>query len=72
MKRSPVTSSNIKSVGYEEKTTLLEVEFNNGKVYQYHPVPMNIYLEMVASESIGTYFNKNIKNAPGIKFKAMS
>lgn len=38
MKRIPVSSTNVASVGYENQ--VLEVEFLNGSVYQYFYVPI--------------------------------
>lgn len=35
MEREPVVSSNIASIGYDENNNILEVEFNNGNVYEY-------------------------------------
>ena len=43
MERKNVVSSNIKSIGYDESAMVLEVEFNNGAVYQYYNVPLYIY-----------------------------
>ena len=62
MKRIPVKSSDLKSVGYDEKTTLLEVEFNSGKIYQYSRVPKAVYLELMNAQSHGIYFSRNIRD----------
>ena len=35
MMRIPVASSNVATVGYDEATNTLEVEFKDGSVYQY-------------------------------------
>ena len=68
MKRQDVNSSMIKSVGYDEITETLEVEFNNGQVWEYINVPELAYDEMMSSGSIGRYFHKNIKSEfPAIK-----
>ena len=60
MKREPVTSSNVVSLGYDAATETLEVEFKNG-VYQYYNVPQPIYEQMIAAESIGKFLNVYIK-----------
>lgn len=57
-----VVSSNINSIGYDEKTLTLHVEFSNGAIYQYHDVPKEIYEKLLASASIGKYLYQNIKN----------
>jgi len=41
MKRKTVKSSNIKSVGYDIRNKILEIEFNNGAVYHYKDVGVN-------------------------------
>src|SRR5690606_38788946 len=35
IKRIPVTSSNIASVGYDKEEHILEIEFHHGTIYQY-------------------------------------
>jgi len=61
MNRTPVTSSNVASVGYDAKTMTLEVGFNSGSVYQYFDVPEAEYLGLMSASSVGRYLNKNIK-----------
>ncbi len=62
MKRKPVKSSVIKSIGYNEDKQLLEVEIvDSGRVYQYKVVPLEIYLNFVEAESLGKYYNEIIK-----------
>ena len=65
MERTHVTSSNIRSIGYELESQTLEVEFNNGSVYQYHGVPEHEYDAVMNASSHGIYFNANIKNRYG-------
>jgi hypothetical protein len=43
MNRQNVNSSNLASVGYDETSNTLEVEFNNGGIYQYFNVPESVY-----------------------------
>ena len=43
MNRSPVSSINVASVGYDGSTLTLEVEFLSGSVYQYFDVPNAVY-----------------------------
>jgi hypothetical protein len=63
MERTPVSSSNLRSIGYEPETSTLEVEFNHGEVYQYHGVPQDVFDELMQAGSHGIYFNANIKNS---------
>ena len=65
MQRTPVSSSNLRSIGYEPETSTLEVEFNTGSVYQYHGVPQEVFDFLMEAGSKGTYFNANIKNSYG-------
>jgi len=60
MLRKPVSSSDLKSVGYENGT--LEIEFRNGGVYQYYNVPENTYLALITASSVGKYFHAYIKD----------
>jgi hypothetical protein len=61
MRREPVVSSNIKAVGHDEKTSILEVEFNSGSVYQYTGVPKEVYTALVSAASVGKYFGASVK-----------
>jgi hypothetical protein len=61
MKRAPVDSSSISSIGYDGGTAVLEIEYRNGNVYRYFAVPASIYAALVASESMGTFVNTVIK-----------
>lgn len=61
MERTPVSSSNLISVGYEAESQTLEIEFKNGSVYQYHGVPLDEFADFMKASSKGTYFNERIK-----------
>ena len=63
MKRTPVTSSTLSSVGYCPTTATLEIKFLRGAVYQYSNVPQNIYDELMKASSKGKFFNTYIKRA---------
>ena len=62
MQRLPVSSSNVRSVGYERKARILEVEFVAGQVYQYHGVPERVFREIVQGPSAGKLFNMHVRN----------
>ena len=57
----PVTSSNIKAIGYEHESLRLRVEFLNGTVYLYRAVPQDTAEALLAAPSVGKYFNAFIK-----------
>jgi hypothetical protein len=61
MHRSSVSSSNIRSVGYEPDSFTLEIEFNDGSTYQYYGVPEVEFDAFMNSSSKGRYFNAYIK-----------
>ena len=63
MKRDPVSSSNIASVGYDEPSEILEIEFMSGSVDRYYNVPQSIYDALIAAPSAGQFFAYQIKNA---------
>ncbi len=63
MDRAYVTSTNIASVGYDERTQTLEVEFNGGGIYQYYNVPQSIYDDIMKASSVGQFFNVHVKNS---------
>ena len=62
MERTPVSSSDIASIGYDEDTQTLEVEFKNGSVYQYSGIPSTEHDGIMNSDSKGKYLHANIKN----------
>ncbi len=51
MNRTPVDSSNIADVGYDETSMTLEVGFNTGTIYQYFDVPQTVYQEFMSAGS---------------------
>lgn len=61
MNRTPVSSSNVASIGYDENTMTLEIEFNDGSVYQYFEVPYTLYQGLMQAGSIGGFLSANVK-----------
>ena len=59
MRRNPIESSNIASVGYE--AGILEVEFHDGSVYRYYNVPMEAYVGLMHADSPGGYLHTYVK-----------
>lgn len=55
MKREPVESRMITSVGYDTETQTLEVEFQDGAVWQYKNVPEDEYNTLMSASSKGSY-----------------
>lgn len=65
MERVSVSSSNIASVGYDESSQILEVEFLDGAVYEYYDVPEHVYQELITASSVGRYLAQRVKNVYG-------
>jgi DNA helicase HerA-like ATPase len=63
VERQPVESSSVLSVGYDEPSQTVEIEFKGSGVYQYYNVPQVIFDQMMASESVGKFINTYIKPA---------
>lgn len=62
MKRTPVDSSQIASIGYDAEEKVLEVEFNNKAVYAYSDVPKAVFDELLLADSVGKTFNATVRN----------
>lgn len=60
MNLTPVSSSNIHSIGYENGK--LYVQFKSGGLYVYSGVPATIYKALMSAPSHGRYLAHNIKN----------
>lgn len=67
MKRKRVKSTNIKSVGHSREDSILEVEFNSGKVYHYFNVSEELYNSLLEASSVGKFFNKYVKKSHDFK-----
>ena len=63
MDRKKVSSSSIRSIGYDERNRVLEVEFNDGRVNQYLGVSAEAYRRLVSAPSIVSYFRDNVEEA---------
>lgn len=63
MRRDPVASSNLVSVGYDPSSQTLEIEFSSGGIYQYYNVPETIYNELLLAPSKGQFFASQVKDS---------
>lgn len=71
MNRTPVKSSNIRSVGYDAAAKRLAVEFSSGTVYHYEDVPPEAHAALMSADSIGKHFGTAIRGKfHGIKQEA--
>lgn len=66
MRRKPVDSSSLVSVGYDPKRRILEIEFEGGGVYDYLGVPPEVFAALMEAPSKGAYVNDVVKE--GFRF----
>lgn len=62
MHRLSVSSSALRSLGYDPATRTLEAEFKNGRVYRYAGVPVELFASFVLSRSKGRFFNVALRS----------
>ena len=69
---TPVQSNQIVAVGYDAARKTLALTFTRGPghVYHYPGVTKKTHDDMMAAESIGTFFGQHIKPLPFKKFPA--
>jgi KTSC domain len=63
MDRKKVSSSSIRSVGYDERNRVLEVEFSDGRVTQYSGVAAEVHRRLMSAPSIVSYFRDNVEES---------
>lgn len=67
MERVAVKSSNIASIGYDQESKVLEVEFHPpkdervGRIYEHYGVPPELHTRLMAANSIGKFYQVNIR-----------
>ena len=61
MERRKVSSSKIRSVGYDEQARVLEVEHSDGSVYQYTGVSQEVHRRMMAAPSVVSFYQDRIE-----------
>jgi hypothetical protein len=59
---TPVSSSNIAAVGYDEQAGELTVEFHSGQTYVYDGISPETYRALLQAPSIGSFFYANIRS----------
>ncbi|WP_035803357.1 KTSC domain-containing protein [Kitasatospora mediocidica] len=63
MQLVPVRSSDLAAVGYDPIASLLEVQFLDGRAYQYSGVPAVVHQRLMTAPSKGRYFDRFVKRA---------
>jgi len=61
MQRSRVSSTSVRSVGYDRRTHALEIEFLSGSVYRYAMVPASVFERLRTAPSVGSFVNSVVK-----------
>lgn len=56
-----VNSAMARAIGYNEDEQVLQIEFNNGSVYQYGNVETETWESLQNADSTGRFFNSEIK-----------
>ena len=62
IKRVPVESSALATVGYSKKLRALEIEFRNHSVYRYLEVPSEVYDALLNAHSKARFYDENIRH----------
>jgi KTSC domain len=64
----PACSTMAAQVGYDYDREILQIEFNNGAVYQYSAVEPEVWEDLQETDSIGSFYNREIKGYyPSVK-----
>ena len=61
IKRQPVASTIVASVGYSRPLHALEIEFTRGAIYRFLEVQPRVYRDLMASQSKGHFIAQNIR-----------
>lgn len=64
MNMVPVSSSNLRAVGYDVATQTLRIAFISSGVYEYAGVPASVHASLMGASSLGSYFDAHIKKGP--------
>jgi hypothetical protein len=57
----PACSTMAAQVGYDYDREILQIEFNNGSVYQYAEVEPETWEDLQSTDSLGSFYNQEIK-----------
>jgi hypothetical protein len=60
MDRKRVNSSRLRSVGYDEKSEILEIELANGQVWQYSKVSPEVHRRFMAAPNPTSFYDDKI------------
>src|SRR3977135_2782295 len=61
IKRVPVESTALATVGYSKRLRALEIEFRNGAIYRFLDVAPDVYEALLAARSKARFYDQNIR-----------
>ena len=61
MERKRVSAGAIRSVGYDQASRTLEIEFTSGSIIQYANVPAEVHRRFLAAPTLISFFRDNIE-----------
>lgn len=61
IKRVPVESTALATVGYSKRLRALEIEFRNGAIYRYLEVEPEVYEALINARSKARFYDQNIR-----------
>ena len=61
MNVTPVESTTLATVAYDDAQALLQLEFRSLAIYQYFGVPPAVHAALLRAPSKGSYFNRVIR-----------
>jgi hypothetical protein len=61
IKRLPVESSALATVGYSKRLRALEIEFRNGAIYRYLEVEPHVYEALLNAASKARFYDQHIR-----------
>jgi hypothetical protein len=62
IKRVPVESTALATVGYSKRLRVLEIEFRNGAIYRYLDVAPDVYDAFLQARSKARFYDENIRH----------
>jgi hypothetical protein len=62
IRRVPVDSTALATVGYSRRLRALEIEFRNGAVYRYLEVGPDVYEALINARSKARFYDDNIRH----------
>lgn len=58
---TPVESSSVAAIGYDEASGTLAIVFTSGTKYHYEAIPLDLWAKMQDAESVGRFYAQQIR-----------